>query len=141
MPKPRPRVGVISTTTSVRIEVELFIAARRRGVNLSQVLNAALRSLLKADAPDDVSAEDAVRQMVADRERSLEGTVARAGEEMRIAREQAMAELQVAFNLYLSQDPSRSLVAKLNWVGSRMQKYDVLRGQDPSGILQELAGV
>lgn len=133
---PRPRRPV-STTTSVRVEVALFIEARKRGMNLSSVLNASLKALL---GEQKELADEEVARIFREQSERVGDVVKKEAEETISEIELGYRELQPAWNVYLSEDPSRTHNQKIAWIGGRKLLIPALKVLSDGDILRELEG-
>ena len=133
-----PPLRPVSTTTSVRVEVELFIQARKRRINLSAVMNAALRSLLKK-GEEDLTGEQ-VAALLAEQRKKVGETLEAHAKEAELTVEAAMRELQPKWNVYLAAAPDANHAARLFWVESKRERMPALRALDAEMILKELGG-
>jgi uncharacterized membrane protein YkoI len=135
--KARRMAGV---NTSVRIEIELYVMAQRKGINVSNVTNAALRALLKKDEEDLTDEQVATlwREQTAKVEKTVEKAVADADQEQ----EAALRELQTDWNQYVAADPTHSTSQKLAWIESKrgFLKFAGLKRLSNEAILIELQG-
>jgi hypothetical protein len=137
-PLPRPRA--ISTTTSVRVEIDLFLEARKRGTNLSRVINAALRGLFKVPDPD--LTEEQIAELLTEQSRKIENRVEALASADAADVEAAYIKLQPAWNQYLAAGgpEGRPLVAKLSWIDGRKGRLPALSGVENQAILAALEG-
>lgn len=136
--KVRPNPGPVSTTTSVRIEVELFMAARRKGINLSSLMNQALRAVLKKE--DDDLTEEQIAALNAERARRIENAIEKNTVEDIQTMEAALQDIQTRYNVYLAAAPASTREAKLFWVAAKKEQQPLLRTMADEAILAELEG-
>jgi post-segregation antitoxin CcdA len=134
-PKPKRTAGV---TTSVRIDVDLYLAAQRKGINVSEITNRALKSILKTE--DDDLTDEQVAALLKERERRIENVVTEETKLQGLSYAEALAELQLRWNVYLAAAPSADHAAKLEWVIGHRDRNDALKGQDAEAILADLEG-
>jgi hypothetical protein len=130
-----PMAGVV---TSVRIDMGLYLKARKRGLNMSQVLNTALRGLL-VDSEADMTDEQ-VAALLKEREAKIETHLARAESKLSAAFEEAIIELQSRWNMYLAAAPGTTRAAKLEWITGKKDAMPALRVATSEAILAELEG-
>jgi len=129
-----------STVTSIRLDVELYVALRKKADASSLTVNELLTRALKAylsvpsTATDDSEAE--IRRMLQERDAKILGAVASTAEVERATHDEALADLQRYFNLYISTGP-KPAEAKLNWVNSRKLRYPVLAPVEGEALLEE----
>lgn len=135
-----PRVyRPISTTTSVRVDVELFAAARRRGMNLSSILNSALKALLTAKEPD--LTDEQVAALVKERDKRIENVATTFSKENDEAREGDLRSLQSDWNMYIAAElEQRPTSMKLAWIGERKKRYSGIAKLSDAELLTELEG-
>ena len=137
MPR-RPFVGVVrpSITTSVRIDWELYQKAKRRGINVSDLANRALRHVLQVQDPAFGRVEKAL-------EAEAESAAEAVGSEIAAdehAVQAALMEIQPLWNIYIGNPPEKSTEERLSWVRAKQERYPELRGFTPEALLKELAG-
>jgi hypothetical protein len=137
-PPPRPRA--VSTTTSVRVEIDLFLEARKRGTNLSRVINAALRGLFKVSDPD--LTEEQIAELLAEQSKKIEKRVEALAADDAADVEAAYVKLQPAWNQYLAAGgpEGRTLVAKLSWIDGRKARLPAIASLENQAILAALEG-
>ncbi len=126
----------LSTTTSVRGEIELFIAARRKGLNLSAILNSALRSVLKMGEED--MTDEQVSKLLREREARVEVAVVQEHLRGLSAIEDAVAGIRAQWAAYLTAAPKAGRNAKLSWLDGRKITQTALRDFKSSDLLAEL---
>ena len=131
--------------TSVRIDVDVYTVAFRKGINISKVTNDALRSLLRVGEED--MTDEQVAQLLAERAGRVEEAVQQEAETVKqeavaegMTVETALGDLQFAWNGYLSNAPRASEGAKLAWVKGRRANMPALSGMTAEAILKELQG-
>jgi post-segregation antitoxin (ccd killing protein) len=133
-----PPLRPVSTTTSVRVEIELFLEARRRQMNLSAIMNAALRSLLKKDEED--MTEQQISELLKERRAKVGKSLEAHAQEAALTVEAALMELQPRWNVYLAAAPGADHAAKLAWVEGKREHMPALRALDAEMVLKELEG-
>lgn len=137
-PKPKKQAGEARVTTSVGIRVSQYLEMKRRGLKPSDILETALTAAL---SDDDVTPEEAVAQMRAERDSKIEIVVAKVIEAERDDLESAYRKLQPDWNAYVAAGGSsgRSLAAKLAWIDGRKEGSS-LASLDNLAILSGLEG-
>jgi Post-segregation antitoxin CcdA len=133
--RPRRTAGI---STSVRLDIDLYLAAQRKGTNISEVTNRALRALFKVEEEDMTDAQ--VAQLLAERAKRVENVVISKAMEEKQALETALSDLQVGWNLYRSSSPDAPRDAQLSWVEGRKAKNPALAILTNEAILSELEG-
>jgi post-segregation antitoxin (ccd killing protein) len=135
----RPR-RVAGVSTSVRLDIDVYLAAQKKGINISEVTNAALRGLLKAE--DEDMTEEQVAALVQERSAKIEARVEAAAQDTANDIEAAYIKLQPAWNQYLAAGgpEGRPLVAKLSWIDGRKGRLPALSGMENQAILAALEG-
>jgi post-segregation antitoxin (ccd killing protein) len=134
-PRPKKKAGV---TTSVRIDIELYVAAQARGINVSDVTNRALRSVLKLDDAD--MTDEQVAALLKERAGRLENVVVEANELEAKTYADAIVEVQRVWNKYIASAPDADRAARLEWVAAKREQNRVLQGQTAEAILADLEG-
>ena len=130
----------LTTTTSIRIEIYLFIEAKRRGLNLSQIMNAALRGVLKVN--EDGSEEREIAELMKSQTNRVKEAVVSDMLQGAQAISDAFSRLQPAFNAYIAAGGpgGRPAAAKLSWIEGRIDRLPALKSMTPGAILAELEG-
>jgi post-segregation antitoxin (ccd killing protein) len=126
-------------TTSVRIDIDNYLAAQKAGLNISDLANRAIRSVVKT-AP---KYQKAVERLETIEERMGDEAVSAIEEDRIISRravEEALSELQPLWNIYVGSDPPKSVEARLNWAKGHQERYGELKGMTPEELMKELGG-
>lgn len=122
-------------TTSVRIDIDLYMKVQEKGLNVSDITNRALREILG----DDDLTEAQLKQLLEERSRVVQGKV-RASVESHLDRKSAaLKTLQEKWNLYLSSGPKPD-DAKVAWINAHRGRSEALAGMTAAEILNELEG-
>jgi hypothetical protein len=132
-----------STVTSVRLDIELYVALRKKaaasGLTANEVIARALKAYLSISSTATEDSEAEMQRILQERDAKILGAVASAAEVERATREDALADLQRYFNLYISSG-LKPMQAKLNWVNSRKARYPSVAAVDGMALLEELQG-
>lgn len=138
MPKGE-RNPVPKSVTSITVETDLIVRARKKGLRLSKVFNDALRSLLDSglEAPDPTEAQIEALQQA--RARRIEERILRIKEQESLDREAGLQMLQSAWNQYVAAG-DKPHDAKISWIDSRKERILPLAGISSEEILKELGG-
>lgn len=134
----RPK-KVAGINTSVRIDIDLYVEAKRRNINISAVTNQGLRGLLKGVGGDDLT-EEAIAALVKERARTIESLVAQAAVDERSALDVALADLQAGWNVYMAAAPASTREAKLAWLQTRRENVSALSQMPVEALLAEMEG-
>jgi post-segregation antitoxin (ccd killing protein) len=122
-------------TTSVRIDIDLYMQARKKGINVSDITNRALRSVLG----DEEITDEVVRKYLEEQRGAVEKKVTEAIETHQTMRERSLSALQAKWNLYLSTGPKPG-EAKIEWINAHKGRNQDLQGMTAEEILKELEG-
>jgi hypothetical protein len=136
-PKPKREAGEPRIVTSVGIPVTLYVEMKKRGLKPAQILETGLRAALAAD---DLTPEQAVAAMRAERDAKIESAVVRIAEGNASELEAAYTALQSPWNQYLAGGGTegRPLAAKLSWIDGRKARYPAIASLDNQAILGAL---
>jgi hypothetical protein len=134
-PRPKKKAGV---TTSVRLDIDIYIAAQRRNLNVSEFLNKALRQYLKLE--DENPTEEQLRLLLAERHSRIENVVEAETKLQGATYADAINELQLRWNVYRAAAPDADRNSRLMWVTGHRERNPSLQGQDPEVILADLGG-
>jgi hypothetical protein len=124
-------------TTSIAIPVSVYLEVKNRHLNISQLAVTALRAAIQED---DLTPEQAVAQMVRERDAKIEAVVQKAIQLEDDSRDASLVELQSEYNKYLAGDGFKPVDARLTWVKARKTAFRGLDGMEAQAILDELDG-
>lgn len=136
-PKGKRAAAEPKVTTSIAIPVSVYIEVKKRQLNISQLAVTALRAAIQED---DLSPEQAVAQMVRERDAKIEIIVQKAISLEGESRESALVEIQTEYNKYLAGEGFKPVEARLTWIKARKTAFRGLDAMDAQAILAELDG-
>lgn len=113
----------------------MYIRARKRGLNISEIANQGLKAALGLDhdkGPDAVMAAALEAQ-----DATVTEAVRAESERIRVETKESLDDLQRAYNLYLSTGP-KPPEAKLEWVNERKRRFTALAGWSGEVLLSNL---
>jgi hypothetical protein len=137
MPKRGFSLGARPTvTTSVRVDWDMYQKAKRRGINMSDLMNRALRSVLKIQDPAFGRVEVALDAEAQEAALSITEEI----EADHRAVQATLGELQPLWNIYMGSMPEKGPQDREAWVRAKQEKYAELRAISVEEILKELGG-
>jgi post-segregation antitoxin (ccd killing protein) len=130
---PKRSAGVVTT---VRIDIDLYIKAQKKGINISEVTRRALKALLR----DDDLTEEQVAALLAERSRRIDEAVTADTTDTKETIEAVLTAIQPTWNAYLAAAPDAVRESRLAWVEGKRERNPILRGLTAEAILAELEG-